>query len=63
VNRYMNLTPDKAVFDDLMKQLAGKLDGYEAILSKTKYLAGNVSVLDCLLRSTTNESGCCGVSY
>jgi hypothetical protein len=59
----MNHTPDKAVFDELLKQLAGKLDGYQAILSKIKYLAGNVRVMDCLLRTATNESDCCGSSF
>ncbi|KAF8179590.1 glutathione S-transferase [Mycena galopus ATCC 62051] len=35
------LTPDKAVFDTLIATLSAKLDGYEAILGKQKYLAGN----------------------
>jgi len=38
---YSGLTPDQAVFEESIKQLSGKLDGYEAILSKQKYLAGN----------------------
>jgi glutathionyl-hydroquinone reductase len=38
----MGLQPDQAVFDGLIAQLAARLDGYEAILSKQKYLAGNV---------------------
>jgi glutathione S-transferase len=38
----LGLTPDQGVFDDLMKQLSAKLDAYEMILGKTKYLAGDV---------------------
>ncbi|KAG6843434.1 hypothetical protein H0H93_001051, partial [Arthromyces matolae] len=34
-------TPDAAAFDGLIKKLDAKLDGYERILSKQKYLAGD----------------------
>lgn len=37
----LGLTPDEAVFEELIKQLDGKLHGYEAILSKRKYLGGD----------------------
>jgi hypothetical protein len=40
--RTLGQQSDKAAFDDLMKQLSGKLDVYEVTLSKTKYLAGDV---------------------
>ncbi|KAJ7906155.1 glutathione S-transferase [Mycena leptocephala] len=33
--------PDKAVFDSLIESLSAKLDAYEVILAKHKYLAGN----------------------
>ncbi|KAJ7198281.1 glutathione S-transferase [Mycena pura] len=35
------LTTDQARFDALVEQLSAKLDGYEVILGKQKYLAGN----------------------
>jgi glutathionyl-hydroquinone reductase len=41
----MGLKPDQAVFDDLIKQLSARLDAYEVILSKQKYIAGNVRYL------------------
>ena len=34
--------PDEAVMTELLGRLEVKLDGYEAILGKQKYLAGNV---------------------
>ncbi|KAJ7111837.1 glutathione S-transferase [Mycena epipterygia] len=37
----MGGTSDKAVFDALVAQLSAKLDAYEVILGKQKYLAGN----------------------
>ena len=40
---YHGGVPDEAVIADLVKSLDGKLDGYEKILSKQKYLAGDVS--------------------
>lgn len=44
---YLGLPPDQLVFNDLIAQLSTKLDAYEAILSKTKYLAGNeISLAD-----------------
>jgi glutathione S-transferase len=41
--RIIGLTPDTAVFDDLISQLGRKLDVYETILSKQKYIGGDVS--------------------
>ncbi|KAJ6577057.1 glutathione S-transferase [Mycena vulgaris] len=35
------MTSDKATFDTLVAGLSGKLDAYEVILGKQKYLAGN----------------------
>ncbi|KAJ7486622.1 thioredoxin-like protein [Mycena latifolia] len=35
------MTSDKATFDTLVEGLSGKLDGYEVILAKQKYIAGN----------------------
>jgi hypothetical protein len=35
-------TADKALFDSLIESLSAKLDAYEVILAKHKYLAGNV---------------------
>lgn len=40
--RYRGLTSDPAVFEQSITELRSKLDGYEAILSKQKYLAGDV---------------------
>lgn len=43
-NRLKRLgAPDKAVFEKHISTLSAKLNGYEAILSKQKYLAGDVS--------------------
>ncbi|KAJ7157544.1 glutathione S-transferase [Mycena crocata] len=40
-------TPDKALFDTLIAGLSAKLDAYEVILGKQKYLGGNdVSLAD-----------------
>lgn len=39
--RLRGLNPDKATFDGLIAQLEPKLDVYEQILSKQKYLAGD----------------------
>ena len=47
--KYRGLTPDKAVFENLIVQLNGKLDTYEKILSKQKYLAGGVCFLSLLI--------------
>ncbi|RXW12750.1 hypothetical protein EST38_g13105 [Candolleomyces aberdarensis] len=41
IKPYQNLTPDIAVFDALIKKLEAKLDVYEQILSKQKYLGGD----------------------
>ncbi|KAG6826977.1 hypothetical protein H0H92_013682 [Tricholoma furcatifolium] len=38
---YHNATPDPAVFDALIKKLDAKLDVYDKILGKQKYLAGD----------------------
>ena len=38
----MNEAPDKAVVDKNMATLSSKLDVYDAVLGKQKYLAGNV---------------------
>ncbi|KAF8494034.1 glutathione S-transferase [Gautieria morchelliformis] len=38
---YLNLTPDQAAFDALIAKLDAKLQAYDAILGKQKYLAGN----------------------
>ncbi len=40
---YKGLTPDRAVFEKLITALDTKLDVYEKILSKQKYLGGDVS--------------------
>jgi len=47
--KYRGLTPDKAVFENLIVQLNGKLDTYEKILSKQKYLASGVCFLSLLI--------------
>lgn len=36
-------TTDVAVYDEAIASLSGKLDVYDTILSKQKYLAGDVS--------------------
>ncbi|KAJ2936603.1 hypothetical protein H1R20_g491, partial [Candolleomyces eurysporus] len=38
---YQGLTPDEAVFNALIKKLEAKLDVYDQILSKQKYLGGD----------------------
>ena len=40
--RRQGLTPDKDVFDKHIADLSGKLDVYDKILSKQKYLLGDV---------------------
>jgi len=40
----MGLPSDDGVTAKLLESLDGKLNGYEAILSKQKYLAGDVSI-------------------
>jgi len=39
--RYRGLTPDQAVFQEHIRKLSAKLDVYDTILSKQKYLAGD----------------------
>lgn len=39
----MGAQPDEARVADLKQKLEGKIEGYERILSKQKYLAGDVS--------------------
>jgi hypothetical protein len=41
--RMRGLTTDEKVVSELVETLNGKLAGYETVLSKQKYLAGNVS--------------------
>ena len=43
-DRYMGLQPDKEAFEKYMADLAVKLDVFEKILSKQKYVAGDVCV-------------------
>lgn len=38
---YYGLVPDQAVFDEHLKKLDAKLDAYDVIFSKQKYLAGD----------------------
>ncbi|KAG6845253.1 hypothetical protein H0H87_011988 [Tephrocybe sp. NHM501043] len=38
---YLGLTPDQATFDKHIADLGARLDAYEVILSKQKYVAGN----------------------
>jgi glutathione S-transferase len=40
--RRQGLTPDQEVVDKHISDLSGKLDVYDKILSKQKYLAGEV---------------------
>ena len=40
--RYRNEIPDKEAFDKYIAKLSLKLDVYDKILSKQKYLAGDV---------------------
>ena len=42
-DRMRGQTPDKVVLDSLIETLSAKLDAYEVILGKQKYLTGNVS--------------------
>lgn len=43
------MTSDKAKFEEYIATLRTKLDGYERILSKQKYLAGDVSLTHFLI--------------
>ncbi|KAG6846724.1 hypothetical protein H0H93_012222, partial [Arthromyces matolae] len=40
--------PDPVIFDALIQKLDAKLEGYDKILSKQKYLAGNVRFILCM---------------
>jgi len=40
--RFGGLPKDEAQYEEALKTLALKLEGYEKILSEQKYLAGNV---------------------
>ena len=40
--RRQNLTPDKEVYEKHIADLSGKLDVYDQILSKQKYIVGDV---------------------
>ncbi|GLB40771.1 putative glutathione [Lyophyllum shimeji] len=47
IKPYMGLATDEAAFEAYLGKLDAKLDGYEAILSKQKYLAGdNLTLVD-----------------
>ena len=41
--RHQGLTPDREAFEKHMVELSGKLEVYDKILSKQKYLLGDVS--------------------
>lgn len=43
-NRLLGLEGDRGLIKTLMEQAGPKLDAYERILSKQKYLAGNVCI-------------------
>lgn len=47
---YGGVTDEKRV-EELLGQFEGKLDGYEAILGKQKYLAGDVGASSCSKRA------------
>ena len=40
--RYQGLTPNKDIFEKHIADLSAKLDVYDQILSKQKYIAGDV---------------------
>ena len=40
--RYLGLTPDLAVYEKHIADLSAELDVYDKVLSKQKYLAGDV---------------------
>lgn len=57
------MTPDKAVFDKHIETLTAKLDGYDRILAKQRYLAGDVRIswpLNSVMFSLTLFSCCLG---
>lgn len=41
---YLGLKPDEARAKEYLDKLNGKLDAYEAMLTKQKYLGGDVSI-------------------
>jgi len=49
------MKPDAEAFDSAMTTLSAKLDVYEKILSKQKYLAGDVRPLPLILKASTNR--------
>lgn len=44
LHRMLGKTPDEARLDEALKTLDAKLDVYDLILGKQKYIAGNVSL-------------------
>ena len=44
-HRKLGLDPDKEAFDKHIADLSGKLDVYDKILSKQKYLLGDVKTV------------------
>ena len=50
VFRYRGLVPDEVRVKEHTAKLEMKLDGYEAILSKQTYLAGEVRATSCEIR-------------
>jgi glutathione S-transferase len=42
-DRMLGQTKDQALYEQALASLSSKLDGYERILAKQKYLAGDVS--------------------
>ena len=50
-------TADPKRVEELVGKLNGKLDGYEVILGKQKYLAGDVRAYSCSKRALLNH-GC-----
>lgn len=46
MHRFNGQAPDEANVARHLASLESRLDGYEAILSKQKYLAGNVSYIE-----------------
>jgi glutathione S-transferase len=53
--RYQGGVTDEKRVEDLLGQFEGKLDGYEAILGKQKYLAGDVRASSCSKRAPLNR--------
>ena len=53
--RFRGLTPDLKVYEKHMADLNVKLDVYDKILSKQKYIAGDVGIFSSLI-NTQNSS-------